>query len=32
VSACVKAWNSLASCPGVMPMPVSRMRKVITGQ
>ena len=23
-SACVKAWNSLAICSGVMPMPVSR--------
>ena len=25
-SACSKAWKSLASCAGVMPMPVSRTR------
>ena len=26
-SACEKGWNSLPSCSGVMPMPVSRTSK-----
>jgi len=31
-SACVKAWNNLPSCSGVMPMPVSLTWKVIREQ